>query len=119
MMAVIEQEGLRLSRGSDDANDTTKHYHLPGALGTIGFISSMSEHFCGSCNRIRLTADGNLKVCLFGNAEVSLRDMMRTGATDSEISDAIQAAISRKKASHNGMYNIANEENRPMILIGG
>lgn len=46
---------------------------MPGHRGKIGFITSMSEHFCGSCNRLRLTADGNLKVCLFGNAETSLR----------------------------------------------
>ena len=48
-------------------------YRVPGFQGKIGFITSMSEHFCGSCNRLRLTADGNLKVCLFGNAETSLR----------------------------------------------
>jgi cyclic pyranopterin phosphate synthase len=48
-------------------------YKVPGFKGQIGFITSMSEHFCGSCNRLRITADGNLKVCLFGNAEISLR----------------------------------------------
>lgn len=46
---------------------------MPGFKGQIGFITSMSENFCGSCNRLRLTADGNLKVCLLGAAEVSLR----------------------------------------------
>jgi hypothetical protein len=49
--------------------------------GRVGFVTSMSEHFCGSCNRVRVTADGNLKVCLFGNAEVSLRDTLRAAAT--------------------------------------
>ena len=49
--------------------------------GRVGFVTSMSEHFCGSCNRVRVTADGNLKVCLFGNAEVSLRDTLRTAAS--------------------------------------
>ena len=48
-------------------------YRVPGFKGQVGFITSMSEHFCGSCNRLRITADGNLKVCLFGNAEISLR----------------------------------------------
>ncbi|NND72473.1 MAG: GTP 3',8-cyclase MoaA [Rhodothermales bacterium] len=119
MLQILENDGLDLTREVDEANDTTKHYRVNGGLGTVGFISSMSEHFCSSCNRVRLTADGNLKVCLFGNAEVSLRDMMRAGASDDDITEAIQSAVSRKKASHNGMYNIANEENRPMILIGG
>ena len=48
-----------------------------GYLGRIGFITSMTENFCGSCNRLRLTADGNLKVCLFGSSELNLRDPLR------------------------------------------
>ena len=48
-----------------------------GFKGRIGFITSMTENFCGSCNRLRLTADGNLKVCLFGNTELNLRDPLR------------------------------------------
>jgi len=51
----------------------------------VGFITSMSEHFCATCNRLRITADGNLKVCLFGPQEVSLRDAMREGKTDEEL----------------------------------
>jgi hypothetical protein len=53
----------------------------------VGFITSMSEHFCGSCNRLRMTADGNLKVCLFGNSEVSLRDAIRQTDDDSELKE--------------------------------
>ena len=85
----------------------------------MSFITSMTEHFCSSCNRVRLTADGNFKVCLFGPAEVSLRDAMRAGATDDEIKAIVCGAVGRKKASHAGMYNIAKQKNRPMILIGG
>jgi cyclic pyranopterin phosphate synthase len=66
-----------------------------------------------------MTADGNLKVCLFGNAEVSLRDQMRAGATDEALRALIAGAVSRKSAAHGGMYAIASSENRPMILIGG
>ena len=79
----------------------------------------MSDHFCGSCNRLRITADGNLKVCLFGNEEVSLRDMLRSGKSEREIYEMIEAAVKRKKSSHGGMYNIASNKNRPMITIGG
>ena len=79
----------------------------------------MTEHFCATCNRVRLTADGNLKVCLFGASEVSLRDALRGGFTNNEIKQIISLAIDRKKASHAGMYNIASMKNRPMILIGG
>ena len=64
-------------RDANDADETAKAWRVPGFAGRVGFITSMSDHFCGSCNRLRLTADGNLKVCLFGNTEVSLRDAMR------------------------------------------
>src|SRR5690606_10246589 len=100
-------------------NDTSKAWAVPGFVGRIGFVTSMSEHFCTSCNRLRLTADGNLKVCLFGNAEVSLRDAMRNGADDGALRSLIGRAVSRKKSAHDGMYAIASSENRPMILIGG
>ena len=80
----------------------------------------MTSNFCGSCNRLRLTADGNLKVCLFGNSEVNLRDPLRdSNVTNDDIKELIGMAVKRKKAKHAGMFNIAQMKNRPMILIGG
>lgn len=119
MMSHIEARFPGLVRVPDRPNDTSKTYQVPGFRGRVGFITSMSEHFCGSCNRLRLTADGHLKVCLFGAAEVSLRDALRAGGTDADLLTIIQAAVQRKKAAHAGMYEIAQRENRPMILIGG
>lgn len=83
-------------------NDTSKAYKVPGYMGQMGFITSMTEHFCGSCNRLRITADGNLKVCLFGNTEVSLRDAMRAGISESDLNAIISAAVKRKKKQHAG-----------------
>uniref|UniRef100_G3PHZ8 Molybdenum cofactor biosynthesis protein 1 n=1 Tax=Gasterosteus aculeatus TaxID=69293 RepID=G3PHZ8_GASAC len=83
----------------------------------VGFITSMSEHFCGSCNRLRITADGSLKVCLFGNSEVSLRDVLRSGASDKELLQIIGVAVGSKKKQHAGMFNISKMKNRPMIHI--
>merc|ERR1712150_311236 len=105
----------------DEENDTSKAWGVPGFKGRIGFITSMTENFCGSCNRLRLTADGNLKVCLFGNTEVNLRDPLRdaTNVNDENIKELIGAAVKRKKARHAGMLNLAQMKNRPMILIGG
>jgi len=105
----------------DVKNDTSKAWKVPGFEGSIGFITSMTENFCGSCNRLRLTADGNLKVCLFGNTEVNLRDHLRdaTNVNDENIKELIGAAVKRKKARHAGMLNLAQMKNRPMILIGG
>lgn len=69
------------ARSQDGPNDTAKTWGVEGFAGRVGFISSMTDHFCFSCNRVRLTADGSLKVCLFGPNEVSLRDAMRQGAS--------------------------------------
>ncbi|KAH8314654.1 hypothetical protein KR074_006488 [Drosophila pseudoananassae] len=84
-------------------NDTSKAYAVPGFRGQVGFITSMTEHFCGTCNRLRLTADGNIKVCLFGNKEFSLRDAMRRkDVTEDQLVDFIAAAVQRKKKQHAG-----------------
>ena len=77
MVDIITSKYSDFQRISDAPNDTSKGFKVPGFRGQVGFITSMSEHFCSTCNRLRLTADGNLKVCLFGNTEISLRDQLR------------------------------------------
>jgi GTP 3',8-cyclase len=77
MLALIQQKYPDVHKVQDHPNDTSKTYRIPGFLGRIGFITSMTHNFCGTCNRLRITSDGNLKVCLFGNSEVSLRDILR------------------------------------------
>lgn len=119
MLESISKTWPNVEKVSDHPNDTSKAYKVPGFSGQFGFITSMSEHFCGSCNRLRITADGNLKVCLFGNSEVSLRDSLRAGTSEEELLEIIGAAVGRKKKQHAGMFNIAKQKNRPMILIGG
>lgn len=131
------EEKYPLQRLTDHQNDTSKTFQVPGFQGRIGFITSLTDHFCGTCNRLRITADGNLKVCLFGMAEVSLRDMIRKvneglPIQDMNTLDSLQAtereqdllevigmAVKRKKARHAGMEQLQNMANRPMILIGG
>lgn len=77
MLDLIRTKYPTLQKVQDHRNDTSKTWHIPGFAGRIGFITSMTHNFCGTCNRLRITGDGNLKVCLFGNAEVSLRDILR------------------------------------------
>lgn len=108
-----------VERISDEANDTARSWRVPGYKGTFGFISSMSDHFCSSCNRLRITADGQIKVCLFDAKEISLRDAMRKGATDDELLQVIGKAVSGKQEKHANMEDIDVITNRPMILIGG
>lgn len=77
-------------------HDTSKTYEVPGFAGRVGFITSMTNNFCGGCNRLRITSDGNLKVCLFGNAEVSLRDILRQANGGEPISEAAMAEMVRR-----------------------
>ncbi|KAI4140548.1 MAG: hypothetical protein L6R39_005756 [Caloplaca ligustica] len=78
MVAIIRQKYPGLSKVREEGkNETSKTWQVPGFRGKVGFITSMTENFCGTCNRLRITSDGNLKVCLFGNSEVSLRDLLR------------------------------------------
>ncbi|XP_021743901.1 GTP 3',8-cyclase, mitochondrial-like isoform X1 [Chenopodium quinoa] len=119
MMDRVVNKFSDLKRLNDDPTDTAKNFRVEGHRGTVSFITSMTEHFCAGCNRLRLLADGNLKVCLFGSAEVSLRDPIRSGADDNELMEVIGRAVKRKKAAHAGMFDLANTANRPMIRIGG
>lgn len=125
----IESEFGPLNKIKDDSNDTTKHYRVEGHSSSLGFITSMTEHFCGTCNRLRITADGKIKVCLFGQEEVSLRDEMRKGPligedSDDSLRNIIGAAVGRKHARHGGQNNLQSlaetaKQNRSMIRIGG
>ncbi|XP_057488540.1 GTP 3',8-cyclase, mitochondrial-like isoform X1 [Actinidia eriantha] len=119
MMDRVVKRFTGLKRIQDHPTDTAKNFSIDGHRGTVSFITSMTEHFCAGCNRLRLLADGNFKVCLFGPSEVSLRDPLRRGVDDNELKEIIGAAVKRKKASHAGMFDIAKTPNRPMIHIGG
>lgn len=93
MLEIIREKypGVRSVKGH--INDTSKTYEVPGFVGKLGFITSMTHNFCGTCNRLRITSDGNLKVCLFGNAEVSLRDIIRKENNNQPIDQATFEAI--------------------------
>ncbi|NP_001345460.1 molybdenum cofactor biosynthesis protein 1 isoform X1 [Homo sapiens] len=117
MLDTVRQQWPELEKVPEEESSTAKAFKIPGFQGQISFITSMSEHFCGTCNRLRITADGNLKVCLFGNSEVSLRDHLRAGASEQELLRIIGAAVGRKKRQHAGMFSISQMKNRPMILI--
>lgn len=122
MLQTVARAFGRLETVAVDRGDTSKYYRVPGFKGRVGFISSMTDNFCSGCNRLRITADGNLKVCLFGKEEFSLRDLMRAGASDDELVQAIRNALWGKHFSLGGnkdMYAISRSENRSMVRIGG
>jgi cyclic pyranopterin phosphate synthase len=88
-------------------------------MGEIGFISPVSEHFCGSCNRLRLTADGKLKTCLFSEALTDLKALLRSGATDQELERKLDEALLAKPPHHGPMGGVMKRCHLPMVKIGG
>jgi len=117
MLATIEKR-YELTRISGHPSDVAKDFAIAGG-GSVSFITSMSDSFCSTCNRLRLTADGQIKSCLFYPAEVNLRDAMRAGASDSEIESMILYCLDQKPEAHPPAEEIAAGENRAMIEIGG
>jgi len=78
----------------------TRYTFADGAAGGVGFISSVSQAFCTTCNRVRLTAEGGLRTCLFSLHETPLRDLMRSGVSDDHLGSVIETAIWRKEEGH-------------------
>lgn len=81
-------------------NGPAKYFALPQAKGSLGFITPISDHFCGACNRIRLTADGKFKPCLLSNQEVDIKAALRSGASDDAIAKLFYTVISNKPEGH-------------------
>jgi GTP 3',8-cyclase len=103
-------------RGSETAS---RYRFADGAPGEIGIIAPVTEPFCGACSRIRLTADGQIRTCLFSTVEHSLRDVVRDGATRSELIDFIESVVMKKEPRHyiNDPGFVA--PSRSMSFIGG
>ena len=106
-----------------DVHDTARHYHIPGHPGDFAIISTMTQPFCGGCNRMRLTADGKLKNCLFSNTEADLLGPLRAGEA---VLPIIHQHIRSKAEALGGQFTSAiqqidalNIQNRSMISIGG
>ena len=108
------------------AADTSVHGYGPakyvrpaGFVGSLGFISPLSHEFCDQCNRVRLTADGFLKLCLNHKAGVDLRALLRGGATDAQVRETLADAIANKPQRHGFLETVADAESRRMNEIGG
>ena len=108
-------EYLPDAKPSGKQEGVAKLYRLPGALGNVGLISPVSNHFCGQCNRIRLTADGKLKPCLHSSEEISIK-----GADYDTMGKLFEKAILEKPAAH-PFLSSANRSGagRNMNQIGG
>ena len=114
MLDVIRARHPQLARVEDHKNDTSKTFKVPGFVGKIGFITSMTHNFCGTCNRLRITGDGNLKVCLFGNAEVSLRDIIRQVNNGEPIDEAAMESLHQAALAR--MDTLPSSDAQPLIV---
>ena len=107
---------VEVARGSDTSS---RYRFADGAPGEIGIIAPVTEPFCGACSRIRLTADGQIRTCLFSTVEHSLRDVVRSGASRAEIVDYIESVIAKKEPRHFINDPGFVTPSRTMSFIGG
>lgn len=118
MRTAIEQH-YKLIPMTTKAGDVAKDFSIAGHTGTVSFISSMTDSFCASCNRLRLTADGSIKSCLFYEPEISFRQKLRSGCSDEDLRNIILYALDLKPEAHPPMEELAKMSNRAMVEIGG
>lgn len=118
MQEILEMAGTRFSFESSetDKHDTALVYRIPGFAGKFGIISTITRPFCGACNRLRLTADGKIKNCLFSRSEMDLLSALRQGEA---LEPLIYQAVQMKKEQTGGQDFSLPTQNRPMISIGG
>jgi cyclic pyranopterin phosphate synthase len=100
-------------------SSTSRRFRFADGAGEIGFVSPVTEPFCSSCDRIRLTADGRLRTCLFSRREWDLREPLRSGATDRELRELIREAVAHKELKHRINDPGFVRANRSMSQIGG
>ena len=102
-----------------ERSETARKFRFADGRGEIGLINPVSQPFCGHCSRLRLTADGKLRTCLFSKEDHDLRFLLRDGATDREIGDAILAIVSQKEKGHRINEPGFVPPSRTMVSIGG
>ena len=122
ILTHIQQAYPTITKIKDEANSTAYHYKIPGHEGDIGIIAAFSRTFCGTCNRIRVTAQGGLKTCLYDDGVLDIKKMLREGDSDDHIKTALRKAFSsravdgfeaEKKRSNNHVIH------ESMSTIGG
>jgi cyclic pyranopterin phosphate synthase len=117
---IIEAEyGPLVPITDGDPSATARRYTFSDGIGEIGFINPVSEPFCASCDRIRITADGQLRTCLFATEETDLRAVVRSDAGDDVLAETLRRAVWRKELKHYIGDKRFKRANRSMSMIGG
>jgi cyclic pyranopterin phosphate synthase len=103
---------------SANPSDESRNFRLGGAPGVVGFISPVSEPYCGTCNRMRLTADGRFHLCLLHDDELDVKEVLRGGGSDEDVAAVLARAVGLKPTGHNLDEGVSTEQ-RQMFQIGG
>ena len=119
MRRILEAHAPLFPVVPEDPAQPSRDFVMPGHLGRIGIIASMTRPFCERCSRLRLTADGALKTCLFHYPERRLRDALRAGMSDEALARTIRDALRTKPAGHAAPETLITMDNRVMTEIGG
>jgi len=117
--AIIESEHGPLAELPAKASSTARRFRFADGAGELGFVNPVSEPFCSSCDRIRLTADGQLRTCLFSRREWDLKEPLRAGASDAELTQLLRFAVQHKELKHRINDPGFVRASRSMSQIGG
>jgi GTP 3',8-cyclase len=119
IFARLEQEFMLLPAEEPRGSAPAERFLVDGGPATVGVIASVTRPFCGDCDRVRLTADGQVRNCLFARSESDLRSALRSGASDAELADRWVVAMRGKAAGHGIDDPAFLQPDRPMSAIGG
>jgi cyclic pyranopterin phosphate synthase len=115
----ISRDGELAPVAGPGGNGPARYFAYPGARGAVGVISPLSHDYCDRCNRVRLTADGQLRLCLFGDHALDLRTSLRSGATTEELADIMRSGMLIKPARHHLRLGETASRMRAFSEIGG
>lgn len=118
MKEILAAGGFPTLLPTTQGDGPARVFRIPGALGSVGFISPVTSHFCEECNRIRLTADGRIKPCLLSDQEHNIKTILRSGCTDQDLEDYLVKAVWDKPSQHL-LDEATTELNQGMFKIGG
>ena len=115
----LESVGNLIPVPSDEWDGPARRFRIEGAAGEIGLIGAVSSHFCGECNRLRLTADGKIRTCLFSDEEIDVKEILRGGGSDRELKERLLLALGAKPEKHQINTHQFKKCQRNMSAIGG
>jgi len=115
----LEKIGRLIPIPSDRWDGPARRYRIEGAIGEIGLIGAVSSHFCDDCNRLRLTADGKIRTCLFSDEEIDVREILRHNGSDDDLRERLLIALGTKPERHHINTHQFKKCQRNMSAIGG